>query len=436
MKPAPFSPMKTLPNLNQFNQHDVLVIFGEVFSKGYVNGLIEAAQKKGMKIIYSTVGRRDADDTLRTLTPEEIAAAGNSPLINVPLEAGFDMTKSEQGITPVDQLKGVKISDWPLAKLDWKQIEESYQKGRKDFQARVKQYIDQLEPMLPADANVVFAHTMAGGVPRAKIYMPAMNRVFKGRGDRFESSQKFTESDLGKLALKNFDFVTADTFNDLLQATEKIRQRQSAKGKTVQYVAYGYHGTEILFGGKYQWQTYTCYFQGWAKMRLEQFAIDAWQKGVKACVFNCPEILTNSSSVFQGVEVSLYPFLAALKKEAGSNRKVQEVLQLCSSLLKDGCSLDTILQRAETYLTTPLAQEFFDYPHWPLHNRADQMELMLSASDELIEMHKDEKNLMTFPLSEQIFRGCGHLMLDEAAQIREPVSWLGHDIIAKKLNQL
>ncbi len=58
----------------------------------------------------------------------------------------------------------------------------------------------ELEKMIPQGANVMFAHTMAGGVPRAKIILPVMNRVFKGHGERYASSKDFWESTLVALA--------------------------------------------------------------------------------------------------------------------------------------------------------------------------------------------------------------------------------------------
>ena len=53
---------------------------------------------------------------------------------------------------------------------------------------------------------------------------------------------------------------------------EAIRQRIESQGGQVRYSAYGYHGTEILIGETYQWQTYSNYTQGYAKMRLERIA--------------------------------------------------------------------------------------------------------------------------------------------------------------------
>ena len=69
--------------------------------------------------------------------------------------------------------------------------------GREDFRARLTQYLAELQKQIPDGAKVLIAHTMAGGVPRAKILMPVMNRVFKGRDT---SSKEFWEGDLGRFA--------------------------------------------------------------------------------------------------------------------------------------------------------------------------------------------------------------------------------------------
>ncbi|NJM10183.1 MAG: hypothetical protein HC883_04760 [Bdellovibrionaceae bacterium] len=118
----------------------------------------------------------------------------------MPLECGFDLTKSSQGQSPADQLKGLKLSEWGQAKLDFAQVEDSRRRGREDFRKRVIQYIQELDKMIPAGSNVLFAHTMAGGVPRAKIILPVMNRVFKGHGERYASSKEFWEGTLGAFA--------------------------------------------------------------------------------------------------------------------------------------------------------------------------------------------------------------------------------------------
>jgi len=104
------------------------------------------------------------------------------------------------------------------------------------------------------------------------------NRIYKGRGERFMSSRALLDSDLGKLILMNFDEVTANTLQHLIDGSAAIRARIEQTGGQVRYSAYGYHGTEILIDGKYQWQTYSNYTQGLAKKRLENVAKAAWEK--------------------------------------------------------------------------------------------------------------------------------------------------------------
>ncbi|MEZ5703070.1 MAG: hypothetical protein R3E42_15665 [Burkholderiaceae bacterium] len=64
-----------LPQQNIFQKGDVFVLFGELFGRGYANGLVNEARKAGMTIVGITVGRREADGTLRPLDDEELAAA-------------------------------------------------------------------------------------------------------------------------------------------------------------------------------------------------------------------------------------------------------------------------------------------------------------------------------------------------------------------------
>ena len=105
-----FEPLRQVNPVSGYGENDVLVIFGEVFARGYVNGLIDEAKKAGMKVIYGTVGRRDENEQLRPLTAEELATK-DQPLVNVPLECGFDLAKSSKGVSPCDQLKGLKLSE-------------------------------------------------------------------------------------------------------------------------------------------------------------------------------------------------------------------------------------------------------------------------------------------------------------------------------------
>lgn len=428
----PLVPLRNKPALSGFKKGDYLVLFGELFQRGYANGLVEEAERQGLKIIRGTVGRREKDGTLRPLNSEELSTQP-SPLINVPLEAGFDMQPDSQGSTPVDALKDIKLSEWKDAKLDFDRLEESRKKGVENFKNRVKKYLVELEKQIEPGRNVLFAHLMAGGVPRAKIVMPLMNRAFKGRGDRYLSSQEFWQSEIGRLCEMSFYEVTAETFGHLVELSADLRRNVEKRGGKVSYLAYGYHGTEVLLEGRYQWTTYTPYLQGHAKLRLEDFSRKFHAQGIQTCVYNCPEILTNSSSIFQGVEVYLYSLIEALKKEAGNHTRTRQVLSHCQSLLKDGMTLDQIKDDLFDYFQEPVIKAQSVFEKWPQHSTQPQLERMLDQSDKMITWHKDEKNLMMTELSEVVFEGCGYAMFHDSWKPGEPVRWLGHDIVARCL---
>jgi hypothetical protein len=429
-------PLRNLPALAQYKPGDVLVVFGELFSRGYANGIVEEAERAGLTIIRSTVGRRDENGMLRPLTSEELAAQPQ-PFINIPLEAGFDLEPcSQDGSTPVDQLAGVKLSGWENVQLDWEKIRDSRERGSARFREQVKNYLSALDAHIPKGANVLFVHTMAGGVPRAKIIMPMMNRVFKGTGDRHVPSEQFWTSQLGRLAEMNFEEVTANTLAHLIEQSAGLRSRLQKEGGSARYVAYGYHGTEVLIDGNYKWQTYTPYIQGWAKRHLEDIARDSFAKGIPTTVYNCPEILTNSSSIFVGVEVPLYPFTKALERESKGQpfeKEIRAVLDKCRNLLKPEVSFDSMVEITNRTMTSDHFLRHNDFAKWPQHNSKEQMEELIAASESLVDIHLDTKNLITFVLSEEIFRATGSIMFHDSWQPQAPVLWLGHDILAKTL---
>jgi hypothetical protein len=430
------TPLREIPQQQLFRPGDVFVLFGELFGRGYVNGLIDEARAAGMTIVGITVGRRDEENRLRPLTAEEHAIAEanlGGRIINVPMMAGFDLDAPAGEPTPTDLLAPFTIKNWQEEKLDWAQIERCREVGVKRFQDALARVVAELEGLIPDGANAYFAHTMAGGIPKVKVFLAIANRIYKGRGARFMSSRALLDSDLGKLIMMNFDEVTANTFQYLIEGTAALRQRLERSGGAVRYSAYGYHGTEILINGEYQWQTYTNYTQGYAKMRLERVAEQAWQQGVKATVFNCPEIRTNSSDIFVGVELSLFPLLKALQKE-GDGNWANAQWQLCSELLQEGTSLQDLLQKIEDYNANGTITQFRNYEAWPLDNTEELAEVMVGTSEEITALHKDRKALVTDHLSALVLEGTGPLMFREMSAPSAPVLWLNHDIIARQLN--
>ena len=428
-------PLTHIPRNTLFGKGDVFVLFGELFGRGYATGLIDEAKAAGMELIGITVGRRNDDGSLRPLTDEEHSAAEENlggKIINIPLMAGFDMDAPEGGQTPTDMLTEMTLDNWQEFKLDWDQVDRCRAVGTARFTGALGQIMEQLDGMIPTGRNVFFAHTMAGGIPRAKAFLAIANRIYKGRGARHLSSQALLDSDLGKLILQNFDEVTANSFGHLLEASSALRARIEAGGNQVRYTAYGYHGTRVLIGGEYRWQTYTSYTQGYAKMKLERFAQAAWDKGVKATVFNCPEIRTNSSDVFAGIELSLLPLLEALRKEGGGDF-VDGLWQQCQDLLKDGVSLGSVLQTVENYQQSPAMQPYYDFQGWPMANGPAQVEMTVGTSQDIVALHKDRKALVSDVLSSHVVDATGKLIFGAASNPDGPVLWLDHDTVAQVL---
>jgi hypothetical protein len=430
--------LNQLPQTNIFRKGDVFVLFGELFGRGYATGLVDEARKAGMEIVGITVGRRDENNALRPLNDEELAvaeAALGGKIINVPLMAGFDLDAPAGKPTPTDLLNKLTLKTWADDKLDWAHIEQCREVGIRRFKNSVAEVMAIVDGMIGEGRNVFFAHTMAGGIPKVKVFMVLANRIYKGRGDRFMSSQALLDSDLGKLILQNFDEVSANTYLHLIDGSAAIRARVEASGGQVRYSAYGYHGTEVLVDDRYQWQTYTNYTQGFAKMRLERIAREAWAKGIKATVYNCPEIRTNSSDIFAGVELPLILLLNALKREGGGEW-AEAQWQACRERLADGVMLEDLVQKVADFEGSDVMREFCNFEAWPMPNSPTQADLTISTSDEIVHMHKDRKALITDLLSNLVVEATGALIFRETSAPAGPVLWLDHKIVAQQLNQL
>ncbi len=389
-----------------------------------------------MEIIGITVGRRDEANKLRPLTAEELAQAEanlGGRIINVPAMAGFDLDAPAGEPTPTDLLASLTLENWQTEKLDWAQIDRCRAVGVERFEAAVAEIMRELDGMIADGKNVHFAHTMAGGIPKAKVFLVIANRIYKGRGARHMSSQVLLDSDMGKLILQNFDEVSANSFRHLIEGSAGIRARIEKSGGQVRYSAYGYHGTGILFGDSYRWQTYTNYTQGYAKMKLEAIAEEAWASGIKATVFNCPEIRTNSSDVFAGIELPLLPLLKALKKENGGAR-AERIWNASQALLADGHSLDEVLAHIAEWQASDALKPFYDFNAWPMPNSQAQSDITIETSNVIAQMHKDGKALISDQLSALVVEADRRADLRRSRQPLRPVLWLNHDMVARQIN--
>ena len=121
------TPLREIPQSNIFRKGDTFVLFGELFGRGYANGLVDEARKSGMTIMGITVGRRDENNALRPLTAEELVTAEanlGGKIFNIPLMAGFDLDAPAGEPTPTDMLANMTLKSWQDDKLDWKHIEK------------------------------------------------------------------------------------------------------------------------------------------------------------------------------------------------------------------------------------------------------------------------------------------------------------------------
>ena len=99
-----------------------------------------------------------------------------------------------------------------------------------------------------------------------------------------------------------------------------------------------------------------------------------------------------------------------------------------------GQLLEALLQKIDDYNATGVMRKYRDFAAWPMDNSAELADLMIGTSDEITQMHKDRKALVTDHLSALVLEGTGPLMFLEASHPSGPVLWLNHDIIAKQLN--
>ncbi len=432
-----YDPLRDLPAPAGWRPGDVLVVFGELFGRGYANGIVDEARRAGMTLIGATVGRRDGSDgPLRPLNAEELAAAEanlGGKIINVPLEAGFDLEAPDGGPSPAEQLKRLKGDNWRELTFDQAALAASRAAGAARFERNAAAFAAELDRLVPPGANLLIVHTMAGGVPRARALLPLMTRMFRGTGEKHLGSTEVWASPLGQLWASSFEEVTANTFQRLVAATAPLR----TAGRRVRYAAYGYHGCEVLIGGRLTWQSYTPYLQGWAKMRLEDHAAAAWQEGVRATVFNSPEIWTNSSALFSGVELSLFPLLTSVRQAGAAAgpegvQAAEGLWERCRARLKPGASLEAMLTRADAFLAHPALAPFRALEAWPQHSTREEMEVMLPAADEVLAFSADAKDAVAAELSRVVFGAVGRLMLAEAWEPGSPVRWLNHDVIARR----
>ena len=56
---------------------------------------------------------------------------------------------------------------------------------------------------------------------------------------------------------------------------------------------------------------------------------------------------------------------------------------------------------------------------------------MCGTAGDIVDMHKDKKELVGQLLSEVVVGACGRIMLGKSVDLEKPVWWIGHDMVSK-----
>ena len=332
--------------------------------------------------------------------------------------------------TPTEQLGRLTLKTWTEDKLDWAQIEQCRAVGVKRFTDSLAQVMARLDGLiLPGECAV--RPPPAGGIPKAKVFLAIANRVYKGRGERFMSSQTLLDSDLGKLILMNFDEVSANTFGHLIEGQRggsahgsRARAGRCATPPTATT------GTEILIGVPPPGRP-TPVTQGFARMRLgaSRRPVDEGREGDGLQLPNSP----TPRHLCRG-QLPLVPLLQALHREGGGawaqaqwRSQLQPAGRWHQHGRPDGQGRRIPRQRSDA----PVPQ----FRRMAVSNAPAQAELTIhfrrGAEDATRTPRPDHR-----PAQRAGDRGHRTADARRVGGAGRPVLWLNHDIIARQLNRL
>ena len=77
---------------------------------------------------------------------------------------------------------------------------------------------------------------------------------------------------------------------------------------------------------------------------------------------------------------------------------------------------------------------FYDFNKWPMPNSQGQSDITIGTSQEIAQMHKDGKALISDYLSVLVVEATGALIFGAVADPSAPVLWLNHDMVARQIN--
>jgi hypothetical protein len=414
---------------DRFGDHDVLVVFGEIFDAGYANGVVREALRRGMKVIYSTVGRRDGV-VLRVLDSNELEQKRASPIINIPLEAGFDHEEHDgkSVVSILDHAGDMSIDE---LKFDWEWVDKVRRAGRARFVQSVERFMFELEEMIPPQSNCLFLHTMAGGIPRSSFMHSILLKLFRPQSADFLSSERFFSSDLGRLCEISFQEVSAESYRLMIELSHKLRRRLESRGNRVSYAAFGYLGNEVFFRGQYRWQALGFYIQAKAKLKLTEFSKESFAAGISSTVFNVPECITSSSKTFPGIELPILLLVSALRNESKEKEKYKSLEEAIGRFLLPNVSVTEFVSKIDVHYSALIGTKWTDPSAWPQQSDSNIMSQFSDWSRVHRSMQSGGPNALPLFLSEIIVDAVGKIVLGQSWDSNQPELWIGHDVVAK-----
>ena len=96
-------------------------------------------------------------------------------------------------------------------------------------------------------------------------------------------------------------------------------------------------------------------------------------------------------------------------------------------------TLEALLQMVLDYQNNEAMQPYYDFDLWPLPNSAAQAEQTIGTSQEIVQLHKDNRILVSDVLSHHVVKAIGQLIFGEVSEPSGPVLWLNHDLVARRL---
>jgi hypothetical protein len=97
--------------------------------------------------------------------------------------------------------------------------------------------------------------------------------------------------------------------------------------------------------------------------------------------------------------------------------------------------LEAVMARIKALNASEVVARARNFAGWPVPNDPDLAEIVISTSEDIVDLHASRNALISDYLSALVVKASGSLIFREMANPMGPVIWLNHDIIAKQLNE-